>query len=119
MNYHVAFVGNPNVGKSAWINALSDADFKVGNWPGVTVEKKEAFVQWGEDTYHFVDLPGTYSLENSGNEESITAQYLKTEAIDLIVNVLDATNLGRNLMLTLLLRELQLPMLLILILWMR
>ena len=113
MNYHVAFVGNPNVGKSAWINALSDADFKVGNWPGVTVEKKEAFVQWGEDTYHFVDLPGTYSLENSGNEESITAQYLKTEAIDLIVNVLDATNLGRNLMLTLLLRELQLPMLLI------
>ena len=44
MNYHVAFVGNPNVGKSAWINALSNADFKVGNWPGVTVEKKEANV---------------------------------------------------------------------------
>lgn len=50
MNYHVAFVGNPNVGKSAWINALSNAEFKVGNWPGVTVEKKEANVCWGEET---------------------------------------------------------------------
>lgn len=113
MNYHVAFVGNPNVGKSAWINALSNADFKVGNWPGVTVEKKEANVCWGGDSYHIVDLPGTYSLTNSGNEESITAAYLQSQQVDLIVNVLDATNLQRNLMLTLFLRELQIPMLLI------
>ncbi len=113
MNYHVAFVGNPNVGKSAWINALSNADFKVGNWPGVTVEKKEANVCWGGDSYHIVDLPGTYSLTNSGNEESITAAYLQSQRVDLIVNVLDATNLQRNLMLTLFLRELQIPMLLI------
>ena len=69
MNYHVAFVGNPNVGKSAWINALSNAEFKVGNWPGVTVEKKEANVCWGGDSYHIIDLPGTYSLTNNGNEE--------------------------------------------------
>ncbi|MCR0570776.1 ferrous iron transport protein B [[Clostridium] innocuum] len=113
MNYHVAFVGNPNVGKSAWINALSNADFKVGNWPGVTVEKKEANVCWGGDSYYIVDLPGTYSLTNSGNEESITAAYLQSQQVDLIVNVLDATNLQRNLMLTLFLRELQIPMLLI------
>lgn len=113
MNYHVAFVGNPNVGKSAWINALSNADFKVGNWPGVTVEKKESNVCWGGDSYHIVDLPGTYSLTNSGNEESITAAYLQSQQVDLIVNVLDATNLQRNLMLTLFLRELQIPMLLI------
>ena len=113
MNYHVAFVGNPNVGKSAWINALSNADFKVGNWPGVTVEKKEANVCWGGDSYHIVDLPGTYSLTSSGNEESITAVYLQSHQVDLIVNVLDATNLQRNLMLTLFLRELQIPMLLI------
>lgn len=113
MNYHVAFVGNPNVGKSAWINALSNADFKVGNWPGVTVEKKEANVCWGGDSYHIVDLPGTYSLTNSGNEESITTAYLQSQQVDLIVNVLDATNLQRNLMLTLFLRELQIPMLLI------
>ena len=113
MNYHVAFVGNPNVGKSAWINALSNADFKVGNWPGVTVEKKEANVCWGGDSYHIIDLPGTYSLTNNGNEESITAAYLQSQQVDLIVNVLDATNLQRNLMLTLFLRELQIPMLLI------
>lgn len=113
MNYHVAFVGNPNVGKSAWINALSNAEFKVGNWPGVTVEKKEANVCWGGDSYHIIDLPGTYSLTNNGNEESITAAYLQSQQVDLIVNVLDATNLQRNLMLTLFLRELQIPMLLI------
>lgn len=113
MKYTIAFVGNPNVGKSAWINALSNADFKVGNWPGVTVEKKEAFMTWGEDTYHFIDLPGTYSLEESNNEEDITARYLKEEHVDLIVNVVDATNLSRNLLLTLFLRDLQKPMLLI------
>ena len=86
MNYHVAFVGNPNVGKSAWINALSNADFKVGNWPGVTVEKKEANVCWGGDSYHIIDLPGTYSLTNNGNEESITAAYLQSQQVDLIVS---------------------------------
>lgn len=113
MKYVVAFAGNPNVGKSAWINALSHADFKVGNWPGVTVEKKEAFVCWGDDEYHIIDLPGTHSLENSSNEENITARYLKETHVDLIVNVLDATSLASNLLLTLYLRELQIPMLMI------
>lgn len=111
--YTIAFVGNPNVGKSAWINALSDAGFKVGNWPGVTVERKEAEVTWGDAKYHLIDLPGCYSLEQQVSEERITAEFLKNERIDLIVNVVDASNLSRNLYLTLLLRELQIPMVLI------
>lgn len=112
--YQIAFVGNPNVGKSAWINALSGADFKVGNWPGVTIEKKEARVIWKEEAYHLIDLPGTYALDKVTNEERITTQYLREEPVDLIVNVVDATNLSRNLYLTLCLRELQIPMLLVL-----
>lgn len=111
--YRIAFVGNPNVGKSAWINVLSNSNLKVGNWQGVTVEKKEAFVKWGNETYHLIDLPGIYSLEENHNEEDITIQYLKKNAIDLIVNVVDATNLVGNLMLTLLLRDLQIPMIMI------
>lgn len=113
MGKQIAFVGNPNVGKSAWINALSDAQFKVGNWPGVTIEKKEAEVTWERENYHLIDLPGTYSLDDGGNEEGITARYLKNEQIDLIVNVVDATNLMRNLYLTLALRKLQIPMMII------
>lgn len=111
--YTIAFVGNPNVGKSAWINMLSDAHFKVGNWPGVTVERKEAIVNWNQDRFHLIDLPGCYSLSREGNEEKITADFLKHESVDLIVNVVDASNLSRNLYLTLLLRELQIPMILI------
>lgn len=109
----IAFVGNPNVGKSAWINALSNANFKVGNWPGVTVEKKEAIVNWNHAQYHLIDLPGTYALEDGDNEEAITARYLMHEHIDLIVNVVDATNLSRNLYLTCKLRQLHIPMIII------
>ncbi|MEG2244520.1 MAG: ferrous iron transport protein B [Erysipelotrichaceae bacterium] len=109
----IAFVGNPNVGKSAWINALSDANFKVGNWPGVSIERKEACVKWHGITYHLIDLPGIYSLDETCSEAQITINYLTYEEIDLIVNVVDATNLERNLYLTLLLRELQIPLLLI------
>ncbi|MEG2543428.1 MAG: ferrous iron transport protein B [Longicatena sp.] len=111
--YTIAFVGNPNVGKSAWINALSNANFKVGNWPGVTIEKKEAKVTWFGNEYHLLDLPGTYSLEDSDNEENVAARFIKNETIDLFVNVVDATNLSRNLVLTLCLRELQIPMILV------
>lgn len=109
----IVFVGNPNVGKSAWINELSDAHFKVGNWPGVTVERKEASVIWQKEQYHLIDLPGCYSLNAQGNEEEITSRFLKEHCVDLIVNVVDASNLSRNLYLTLLLRELQIPMIII------
>lgn len=109
----IVFVGNPNVGKSAWINALSDAQLKVGNWPGVTVEKKEAVVTWNHEQYHLVDLPGIYALQHQENEAAISLEYLENEAIDLIVNVVDATNLARNLYLTLQLRRLRIPMMII------
>ena len=109
----IVFVGNPNVGKSAWINALSNAHFAIGNWPGVTVEKKEAIVKW-EEEYHLVDLPGFYSLYHPQNEEVISASYLKEHTPDLIVNVVDALNLRQSLHLTLMLRELQIPMVIIL-----
>ena len=109
----IAFVGNPNVGKSAWINALSNAKLKVGNWPGVTVERTEAKIVWHEETYHLIDLPGCYSLEHNVNEETITGEFLSKEHVDLIVNVVDATRLAHHLYLTLLLRELQIPMLII------
>ena len=109
----VVFVGNPNVGKSAWINSLSNAHFKVGNWPGVTVAKKEALVEWQNQKYELVDLPGAYQLEDGKSEEAITARYLRDEAVDLIVNVVDATNLARNLYLTLKLRQYQIPMIII------
>ena len=74
MNYTVAFVGNPNVGKSAWINALSNAHFQVGNWPGVTIERKEAVIDFAGDSYHLIDLPGVYSLDEQTNEEAVTSQ---------------------------------------------
>ncbi|MEG0423533.1 MAG: ferrous iron transport protein B [Erysipelotrichaceae bacterium] len=109
----IAFIGNPNVGKSAWINALSKADFKVGNWPGVSVERKEATLVWHQVTYHLIDLPGIYSLNAYHSEEQITIKFLNETSIDCIVNVVDASNLQRHLYLTLLLRELQIPILLI------
>ncbi len=111
--YTIAFVGNPNVGKSTWINALSNSHLQIGNWPGVTIEKKEANVIWNGDMYNFVDLPGCYSLDGVRNEECITADYLKYNHIDGIVNIVDGTNLRRNLVLTLILRNLQIPMLII------
>lgn len=113
MNYTVAFVGNPNVGKSAWINALSNAHFQVGNWPGVTIERKEAVIEFEGDSYHLIDLPGTYSLDEQTNEEAVTSNFLANEAIDCIINVVDASNLSRNLMLTLKLRELNISMVLL------
>lgn len=108
-----AFVGNPNVGKSAWINALSNSHFQVGNWPGVTIEKKEALIQIGHQSLHLIDLPGVYSLDELSNEEAVTARVLSEERIDCLVNVVDASNLSRNLLLTMKLRELNIPMILI------
>lgn len=111
--YTIAFVGNPNVGKSAWINQLAKTNFKVGNWPGVTVEKKEAMLIEGGCCYHLVDLPGTYSLQEYRDEGRITARFLQEHPIDLIVNVCDSMSLKRSLRLTMQLRELQLPMVIV------
>ena len=112
-HYVIALTGNPNVGKSAWINRLADTDFKVGNWPGVTIDKREARVYRHGNCYHLIDLPGTYSLEEERDEGRICAAYLKHEKVDLIVNVCDSIRLKRNLNLTMHLRELQLPMIVV------
>lgn len=71
----IAFVGNPNVGKTALINAISGAELKVGNWPGVTVEKKEAFFTFGGRQFRLVDLPGIYSLSPYTLEERISQEF--------------------------------------------
>ncbi len=105
----VAVAGNPNSGKSTLINALAGTRLHVGNWPGVTVEKKEArFSYEGRDVL-LVDLPGTYSLSPYTQEEIIARDYLVHERPDVIVNVVDATNLERNLYFTVQLLELNIP----------
>jgi ferrous iron transport protein B len=113
----VAFAGNPNVGKTALINALSGSKLKVGNWPGVTVEKKEADLFIDGYHIHLIDLPGVYSLSPYTLEEKITREYLLKKKPDLIVNVIDSTNIERNLYLTTQLMELEIPMVIVLNMW--
>ncbi|QEM67138.1 ferrous iron transport protein B [Geobacter sp. FeAm09] len=105
----VAVAGNPNVGKSTLINAIAGTRLQVGNWPGVTVEKKEALFEHNGRKIRLVDLPGTYSLSPYTQEEIIARDYLVKQRPDLIVNVVDATNLERNLYLTVQLLELGIP----------
>ncbi|MCV3521543.1 ferrous iron transport protein B [Campylobacter lari] len=96
----VALVGQPNVGKSLLINALCKANMKVGNFSGVTVEKAEARLVYKNYEFKFIDLPGTYALDGYSEEEKITKDFLKKGKFDLVVNVLDSTNLERNLILS-------------------
>ncbi len=105
----VAVAGNPNSGKSTLINAIAGTRLQVGNWAGVTVEKKEARFEFQGRRIRLVDLPGTYSLSPYTQEEIIARDYLVHERPDLIVNVVDATNLERNLYLTVQLLELGIP----------
>jgi len=105
----VAVAGNPNSGKSTLINALAGTRLHVGNWPGVTVEKKEASFEHRGGRIALVDLPGTYSLSPYSQEEVIARDYLVRERPDVIVDVVDATNLERNLYLTVQLLELGIP----------
>lgn len=106
----IAFAGNPNVGKSALINALASSKLKVGNWPGVTVEKKEAYFTYKGQEITMVDLPGVYSLSPFSLEEKITRDFIINENPDVVINVVESTNIERNLYLTLLLQELGKPM---------
>ena len=105
----VAVAGNPNSGKSTLINSLAGTRLQVGNWPGVTVEKKEAVLEHRGRSIALIDLPGSYSLSPYTEEEIIARDFLVHDRPDVIVNVVDATNLERNLYLTVQLLELGIP----------
>lgn len=106
----IAVAGNPNAGKSTLINAIAGSRLSVGNWPGVTVEKKSATFDFQGRKITLVDLPGTYSLSPYTQEEVIARDYLVREKPDVLINVVDATNLERNLYFTLQLLELDIPL---------
>ena len=106
---NVAFVGNPNVGKTALINKISNTSLKVGNWPGVTIEKKEIFFKVGNEDIKLIDLPGIYNLSTETAEERVARDFLLKENVDVIINVVDSTSLERNLYLTAMLKELGKP----------
>jgi len=105
----IALAGNPNAGKTSIFNALTGTHHKVGNYPGVTVEKREGSIEFQGRTIHIVDLPGTYSLTAYALDEVVARDFVLNEKPDIIVDVLDSTNLERNLYLLLQLIELGLP----------
>ena len=108
MNYKIALAGNPNSGKTTLFNALTGSNQRVGNWPGVTVDKKQGNLKGHKDIV-IEDLPGIYSLSPYTLEEVVSRQYLVGEKPDLIINLVDASNLVRNLYLTSQLMELNIP----------
>ena len=107
----IALGGNPNCGKSALFNALTGIRQKTGNWPGVTVDRKEGRFRLNDGEVRVIDLPGIYSLDASSLDEKITRDYLLSRDADLIVNVIDASNLERNLYFSVQLREMGVPIL--------
>ncbi|PDX47379.1 ferrous iron transport protein B [Helicobacter pylori] len=113
----IALVGQPNVGKSSLINALSNAHLKVGNFAGVTVDKMEVGLIHKEHQITIIDLPGTYALNDFTTEEKVTKDFLEKGQYDLILNVVDSTNLERNLALSVQLLDTNKKMLLVLNMW--
>lgn len=106
----MALGGNPNCGKSALFNQLTGIRQTTGNWPGVTVERKEGRTKLLGEDMKVVDLPGIYSLDASSLDEKVTRDYLLSQSADLIINVVDASNLERNLYFSVQLREMGIPM---------
>ena len=117
MSLAIALLGNPNSGKTTLFNALTGAQQRVGNWPGVTVERKSGFFQHQDQTIEVIDLPGVYSLSSSSEslslDERIACEFILKREADVIVNILDAANLERNLYLTMQLIEMRIPVVLV------
>lgn len=109
MSIRIALAGNPNCGKTTLFNELTGSSQYVGNWPGVTVEKKDGILKGHKDVI-IQDLPGIYSLSPYTLEEKVARNYLVNEQPDVILNIIDGTNLERNLYLTTQLVEIGLPM---------
>ena len=111
-HYIIGLLGNPNCGKSTLFNSLTGSRQKIGNWPGVTIDRKVGQFEFSGTPFDVVDLPGVYSLDNSARslDEKVTRDYILSSEPDLIVNVLNASNLERNLYLSGQLLEMQVPM---------
>ena len=109
---NVGFIGNPNCGKTTLFNAYTGANLKVANWPGVTVEKKEGRTTYKGQEFKLIDLPGIYSLTSYTMEEKVSRECIMSDEVDVIVDVVDASSLERNLYLTLQLIELGKPVVL-------
>ena len=111
--FTLALIGNPNCGKTTIFNALTGANQQIGNWPGVTIEKKSGVARFQSksevevEEVEVVDLPGVYSLTATSEDEKATLDYVLSHEADLYVNIVDATALERNLYLTLLMCELR------------
>ena len=108
MPVKIALAGNPNCGKTTLFNALTGSNQFVGNWPGVTVEKKEGKLKGHKDVI-IIDLPGIYSLSPYTLEEVVARNYLINERPDVIINIIDGTNIERNLYLSTQILELGIP----------
>ena len=105
---NVAFLCHPNVGKTTLFNSLTGSNQRVGNWAGVTVDKKEGFF----DDFKIVDLPGIYAMDTFSNEEKVSKEFLENGKVDLILNIIDASNIDRNLYLTMQLKQFKKPIIL-------
>ncbi|MCB9418220.1 MAG: 50S ribosome-binding GTPase [Ardenticatenaceae bacterium] len=114
MRLRVALAGNPNTGKSTIFNALTGSNQHVGNWPGKTVAKKEGCYHDRGLCVELIDLPGTYSLSAYSPDEEVARDYIVLEKPDVVVNVLDVTNLERNLYLTMQILETAVPLIVVL-----
>ena len=109
---NIALVGNQNCGKSTLFNLLTGSNQKIGNWPGVTVEKKVGVIKNGN--HNLIDLPGIYSLFPFSLEEKISIDFILEDNVDFIINVVDCTNIERSLYLTTQLMDLDIPVILVL-----
>ncbi len=110
----VALAGNPNVGKTSILNHLAGTNLKVGNWPGVTVEKREGKIKFWDYEINLVDLPGIYTLEPISEDEWVAYNYITQEKPDLILNIIETPNMERDLLLTVELLEHELPLIIVL-----